>query len=102
MRYETALTLKCFKARLSAPEEPIACPIVSTARKLDSLFSHVRSCRCACVVATVDDLGTVDRHVRKAYAVLHLGSTTARMKAVTSRSSSMSATRKRPSTSSRR
>lgn len=72
MRYETALTLKCFKARLSAPEKPIACPIVSTARKIDSLFSHVRNCRCACVVATVDDLGTVDCHVCKAYAVLHL------------------------------
>lgn len=72
MRYETALTLKCFKAQLSTPQEPSAFSHVPTARKIDSLFSHVRNCHCACVVATVDDLGTVDCHVCKAYAVLHI------------------------------
>lgn len=72
MRYETALTLKCFKAQLSAPEEPSAFLPVSTAHKVDSLFSHVRSCRCACVVATVDDLGSVDCQICKAYALLYI------------------------------
>lgn len=72
MRYETALTLKCFKAQLSTPQEPSAFSHVPTARKIDSLFSHVRNCHCACVVATVDDLGSVDCEICKAYAVLHL------------------------------